>query len=82
MDYSANMKQNELKKSAAHILTHAGAAIRGEKVTCQYRKMSRPVVTTGSSTHQIQQTKLEGTVFCVIDRPLNFLRDVPSNPAA
>jgi hypothetical protein len=73
------MKQNELKKSATSVQTHLGAAIRGEKVTCQYRKMSRPMVTTGSSTHQIQQTKLEGTVFCVIDRPLNYLRDLPAN---
>lgn len=73
------MKQADLKKTAGTIYTHLGAAIRGETVTCQYRKMSKPTVTTGSSTHQIQQTKLEGTVFCVIDRPLNFLRDLPAS---
>jgi hypothetical protein len=71
------MKQKALKHDATRILTSAGDAIRGEKVTAQYRTMHKPTVLTGSSTHQIQQTKLVGTVFCVIDRPLNFLRDLP-----
>jgi hypothetical protein len=69
------MKQKDLKKTASKILTEAGCAIRGEKVTAQYRIMHRPILLTGSSTHQISQVKLEGTVFCIIDRPLNFLRN-------
>lgn len=70
------MKQKDLKKGANRILTKAGDAIRGEKVVAQYRRMNRPVVLSGSSTHQIQQTKLEGTVYCVIERPLNYLRNI------
>lgn len=71
------MKQKDLKQSASRVFTNAGDAIRGEKVTAQYRTMHKPTVFAGSSTHQIQNVKLEGTVFCVIDRPLNFLRDLP-----
>ena len=71
------MKQKDLKQSAARVLTGMGDAIRGEKITAQFRTMHKPVILAGSSTHQIQQSKLEGTVFCVIDRPLNFLRDLP-----
>jgi len=70
------MKQKDLKQTATKIYTEAGSAIRGERVTAQFRKIGRVMVITGSSTHQIQQAKLEGTVFCIVDRPLNFLRDV------
>lgn len=68
------MKQKDLKQTAGSIYTQAGDAIRGEKVTAQYRSMHKPTVPAGSSTHQIQQCKLEGTVFCIIDRPLNYIR--------
>ena len=70
------MRQKELKQSAARTFTSPGDAIRGEKVTAQFRTMHRPSVLTGTSTHKIQQAKLEGSVFCVIDRPLNYLRDI------
>jgi hypothetical protein len=69
------MKQKDLKQSAVRVLTSAGDAIRGEKVTAQFRTMHKPVVFAGSSTHQIQQCKLEGTVFCIVDRPLNYIRE-------
>jgi len=69
------MKQKDLKQSATNVYTKAGDAIRGEKITAQYRTMHRAVVLAGSSTHQIQQCKMEGTVFCIIDRPLNYLRE-------
>lgn len=71
------MKQKDLRQNAARIFTTAGDAIRGEKITAQFRAMQKPTVLTGSSTHQIQQSRLEGSVYCVIDRPLNFLRDLP-----
>jgi len=72
------MKQKDLKQKASRVLTGMGDAIRGEKVTAQCRTAHKATVLAGSSTHQIQQAKLEGSVFCVIDRPLNFLRDLPS----
>jgi hypothetical protein len=70
------MKQQDLKKTATKVLTEAGCAIRGEKVTAQARKVLRTQVTHGTSTHNIQALKLEGSVLCVIDRPLNFLRNI------
>lgn len=70
------MSQRDLKKNASKIYTDAGCAIRGEKITAQARKVHRAEVIAGTSTHKIHQLKLEGTVFCVIDRPLNFLRDL------
>ena len=57
-----------------------GSSIRGEKVAARFRKMSRIVVTQGSSTHKIQTSTLEGSVLCVIERPLNYLRDLPEKP--
>ena len=62
---------------AGKVAYTAGAAIRGEKIAAQFRKMSKITVTRGSSTHNIQRTTLEGSVLCVIDRPLNYLRDLP-----
>jgi hypothetical protein len=72
------MKQTELKHTAKRILTGAGDAIRGEKVTCQFRKWQKPHITMGNSTHQIQQTRLEGSVFCVIERRMNHIHSHPT----
>jgi len=74
------MRQKDLKQSASKVFTEQGNAIRGERVTAQFRKIHRIVVLTGSSTHQIQQTKLEGSVFCIIERPLNYLRNLQDQP--
>lgn len=71
------MKQKELRRRASNIQWGLGAAIEGEKITAQARKVYRSVISTGTSSHQIQQIKLEGSAFCIIDRPLNFLRDLP-----
>ena len=73
------MKQQDLKKTSRNVYTETGSAIRGEKVTAQFRTIHRIVILAGAtSTHKIQQTKMEGSVFCIIDRPLNYLRDVKS----
>lgn len=71
------MSQRELKGTAINFQFHAGACIRGEKVTAQARKVGRVEVVAGTSTHKINQLRLEGSVMCVVDRPLNFLRDTP-----
>ncbi len=71
------MRQKELKQSACNIYSNPGDAIQGEKVTAQARKIHRVTVSTGTSTHQIQNVKLEGSVFCIIDRPLNYIRTLP-----
>lgn len=49
-----------------------GDAIRGERVTAQYRKISKARLVHGTSSDQIRQAKLEGTVFCIIDKPLRY----------
>jgi hypothetical protein len=70
------MKQKELKQTAGRVYSQPGDAIQGEKVTAQARKIHKAVICTGTGSHQIHQTKLEGTVFCIIDRPLNYIRDL------
>jgi len=74
------MDQPNPKSSATTVAYTVGAAIRGEKIAAQFRKMSKITVTRGSSTHNVQRTALEGSVLCVIDRPLNYLRDLPEKP--
>ncbi len=69
------MARKNPKARANETAFQVGAAIRGEKVTAEFRKMSRIAVAQGSSTHKIQRAKLEGSVLCVIDRPLNYLRN-------
>jgi hypothetical protein len=71
------MDQPNLKASAASVAYTVGAAIRGEKIAAQFRKMNKVTITRGSSTHNIQRSTLEGSVLCVIDRPLNYLRSLP-----
>ena len=72
------MNQSNDKSSESKVVAYTiGASIRGEKIAAQFRKIGRITVTHGSSTHNIQRTALEGSVLCVIDRPLNYLRDLP-----
>ena len=68
---------NETDGKQPSVAYTTGSAIRGEKVTAQFRRMNRVTITRGSSTHNIQRTTIEGSVLCVIDRPLNYLRDLP-----
>jgi hypothetical protein len=70
------MSQKQLKKAATSTLYNVGGCIRGEKVTAQARKVIRVDVTAGTSTHKIHQLKLEGSVVCVIERPMNYLKDL------
>lgn len=76
------MEQKKLKATATSIGVTAGSAIRGERVVAQFRKIHRVTVVHGTSTHNIQQTKLEGTVFCVIEKPLSHLEGIaPKTPS-
>lgn len=70
------MSQKDLKQSAAKTSFNIGDCIRGEKVTAQARRVSRIEVVAGTSTHKIQQIRLEGSVLCIVDRPLNYLKDI------
>jgi len=59
-------------------LYEPGSAIRGERVIARARKFHMPLqIVPGSSSHRIQQTNLEGTVLCIKDRPLNYLKNLP-----
>jgi hypothetical protein len=70
------MSQKDLKQSAAKTSYKVGDCIRGEKVTAQARRVSRVEVVAGTSTHKIQQIKLEGSVLCIVDRPLNYIKGI------
>jgi hypothetical protein len=70
------MSQKDLKQAATKTHYNAGDCIRGEKVTAQARRVSRVEVVAGTSTHKIQQVRLEGSVLCIVDRPLNYLKGV------
>ncbi len=52
-------------------LTDAEDSISGEKIGCQFRKMSRPMATAGTGRHKSQRASLHGLpVICRIDKPL------------
>lgn len=68
------MKRKVLKGTAARVFHQPGDAIEGERVAAQYRSLHSVRIQTGTASHQIQQSKLEGTVFCMIEKPLNYLR--------
>ena len=68
------MAKKNPKPAANQTAYKVGAAIRREKVAAQFRKMSPDYRDSWSSTHNIQRAKLEGSVLCVIDRPLNYIR--------
>lgn len=67
------MKQKELKQKAINIYHNPGDAIKGERITAQYRKIHQSKLVHGTSSHKITQSKLEGSVFCIIDKPLSYL---------
>ena len=68
------MKQKNLKAKARKIYHDPGDAIRGERVIAQYRTIHQSKLVHGTSAHKLTQAKLVGSVFCIIDRPLNYLR--------
>jgi hypothetical protein len=45
-------------------------AIAGEKISYRAKKFSLTGVTTGSSTHKIQECTLAGDVLCIVLRPI------------
>ena len=51
-----------------------GDALKAERVAARARKGGRVQVTQGSSRHRIQTSKLEGDVYCVIEKPLRSVR--------
>jgi len=56
-------------------LTDAGDSISGEKIGCQFRKMSRPMVTAGTGRHKSQRLFIHGIpAICWIDKPLMLSR--------
>ena len=54
--------------------TAMGSAIRGEKIIAQARKIIDKGVTKGSSGHRIQRVDLENNAYCIIAKPLRYLK--------
>ena len=51
-----------------------GAAIRGEKILVQARKIIPKGLVKGSSGHRIQRCDLEGNAYCVVSKPFRIAR--------
>jgi hypothetical protein len=54
-----------------------GDALSAELIIAEADKVQSRSVTRGSSTHHIQQLRLRGNVYCIISRPLKFVRESP-----
>lgn len=57
------------------ILHEEGDGIKGEKVTAQCRKPDFKGKIRGTGSHRLNRVSLEGTVFCVIDKPLKKFKE-------
>src|ERR1700690_610673 len=57
-------------------------AIAGEKISYRARKFFTTGLTTGSSTHKIQECTLSGNVLCIVLRPIVGLHTGRSDRAA
>jgi hypothetical protein len=53
-------------------LYNAGDALRAERIAVKARRIGKPYVSAKeeTSSHKIQCSKIEGTAFCVIEKPL------------
>lgn len=51
-----------------------GEALLAERIAVQARDIDRPSVKQGSHSHKIQNTKLRGSAFCVIEVPLKAVQ--------
>lgn len=56
------------------ILHEMGDGIKGDKITVQCRDYHFGKPIEGTSSHKLQRGSLEGTVYCVIDKPIRSLR--------
>ena len=54
-----------------------GDALKAEQIAVKARTIRRVKVSAreGTSTHKIQCTKLEGTAYCVIEKPMRSVRN-------
>lgn len=66
-------KVEALEEDKNQTLRHLGAAVAGEKILAQARKVVRKGLVVGSSGHRIQRLDLEKDALCVIAKPLRGL---------
>jgi hypothetical protein len=57
-------------KPGVRIISRQYRAIAGEKISYTAKKFSSAGLTTGSSTHKIQECILAGNVLCIVLRPI------------
>ena len=62
------MRNEEAVEQDRSARREAGAAICGEKIIAQARKIIRKSLVTGSSSHRIQTCDLEGNAYCVVSK--------------
>tara|TARA_B100000315_G_C14465269_1_gene535684 strand:+ start:390 stop:575 length:186 start_codon:yes stop_codon:yes gene_type:complete len=52
-----------------------GAGIKGDKIVCTARKISKPIVLPSTGRHKIQRITLWENAFAVIDKKIRFFPD-------
>ena len=57
-------------KPGVRLISRQYRAIAGEKISYKAKKFSSSGLTTGSSTHKIQECILAGNVLCIVLRPI------------
>ena len=59
------------------VYTSKGDAIKGERIICTARKVTKPELIKGSSAHRLNRLKLSGRgktpAFCVIDKAYSWI---------
>jgi len=50
-----------------------GDSLHGDKIVCEARKISKPVIIIKTGRHKAQQIALWENAFCVIEKKLRFL---------
>ena len=68
------MARQELKDLTLNIYRSQGDALAGHRIIGQARRVGKPIVVPGTSTHRIQEIVMQVNALCVLDRPFR-LRD-------
>ncbi|WP_409200295.1 hypothetical protein [Methanobrevibacter sp. DSM 116169] len=56
------------------IYTEEGAAIKGNIITAEARKIGKPTVIANSNRHKTNRIVLKDNVICVINKKLKYLK--------
>lgn len=69
------MKRADLEQMGPSPRREEGAAIAGERIVGQARKIDKIRVVPGTSTHRMQETVLKSNALCVIDKSFRLAEE-------